>query len=130
MRIPALLTVLVLAAMPTIACDDDDDGEAEADDEADAEDDAGDCEAPDAPRYDDVQIFATCTMCHASTLVGDARNGALASVNFDTAEAAMMAAARGLERVNAGAMPPPASGLSVTRDEIDELERWVLCGTP
>ena len=125
MRRLGLFVAIALAGVPTLACDDDDD----ADDEA-ASEGEGDCDAPDAPRYEDVEIFATCTMCHASTLEGDARNGALASVNFDTAEAAMTSAARGLSRVEAGAMPPPSSGLEVTQAEVDELERWVLCGTP
>jgi uncharacterized membrane protein len=126
MRLTGLFVVLAFAAMPTIACEGDD---ADADDE-ESSDGAGECDAPDAPRYEDVDIFATCTMCHASTLAGDERNGAISSVNFDTAEAAMMSAAQGLSRVSAGAMPPPSSGLEVTQAEVDELERWVLCGTP
>ena len=124
MRSRWVLAVLALAAVPILACDDDDEMHGSS------SDGAGDCEAADAPRFADIEMFATCTMCHASTLEGDARKGAILSVNFDTAEAAMMSAARGLERVDAGAMPPPSSGLSVTQSEIDELERWVLCGTP
>jgi uncharacterized membrane protein len=120
-----LFTLLaVVAATSSIACD----GDEAADEES--SDGAGDCDAPDAPRYADLEIFDTCTMCHASTLEGDARNGALLSVDFDTPAAAMMSAARGLERVEAGAMPPPSSGLEVTQAEIDALERWVVCGTP
>jgi uncharacterized membrane protein len=115
MRTLGLLVVLAL-----VACEGDD-----------AEEDAtDDGECADAPRYEDVEIFATCTMCHASTLVGADRNGALATVNFDTYDDATMSAARGLERVEAGAMPPPASGLSVTQVETDELERWLVCGMP
>lgn len=117
MRTPALLVVLAFALA---ACED-----AESDDDEDTSD-----ECADAPGYADVEIFDTCTMCHASTLVGPARNGALETVNFDTYDAAMMSASRGLERVQAGAMPPPGSGLTVTADETDQLAQWVLCGAP
>jgi uncharacterized membrane protein len=124
MRIRRLLAALALIAAHAAACEDEDDEDAESSEGADH------CDAPDAPGYADVAIFDTCTMCHASTLVGPDRNGALASVNFDTYEAAADAAAPGLERVQAGAMPPPGSGLTVTQAEVDELERWVHCGTP
>ena len=118
MRPLRLLVVLVLAA---VACEGDDAGQ-------DASSDDGEC--VDAPAYEDVEIFATCTMCHASTLVGADRNGALVTVNFDTYDAAMTSASRGLERVQAGAMPPPGSGLSVSQAQTEELERWIVCGTP
>ena len=106
-----------------------------ADDGDEHEDDDGsgggpDCEGDDVPGYADVDIFATCTMCHSSTLMGADRNGALVTVNFDTYAAAMTSAAKAVDRVSAGAMPPPSSGLTVTDAEADELERWVLCGTP
>ena len=69
-------------------------------------------------------------MCHSSTLVGADRDGALPSVNFDTYAAAMASASRGLERVEAGAMPPAGSGLGVSDVEVDVLEQWIVCGTP
>ncbi|HET6582929.1 MAG TPA: hypothetical protein VFG69_05775 [Nannocystaceae bacterium] len=117
-----LLVALALAgALP--ACDDDDGGDMEGSG-------GPDCDGDDVPGYADVDIFATCTMCHSSTLSGPDRNGALVTVNFDTYAAAMASAAKALDRVRAGAMPPPSSGLSVTEAQADELERWVLCDTP
>jgi uncharacterized membrane protein len=123
-------TFVVLAALALVGalpgCDDDDD-------DATQEESSGggpDCEGDDVPGYAEVDIFATCTMCHSSTLMGADRNGALDTVNFDTYAAAMASATKAIERVGAGAMPPPDSGLTVTDAEKDELERWVLCGTP
>ncbi len=113
---------LVVLALAADACEDDDGGD-------DGHGDTSE-ECADAPGYDDVEIFATCTMCHSSTLTGADRNGALATVNFDTYAAAMTSASRGLERVEAGAMPPPSSGLSVSAQESEQLEQWILCGTP
>lgn len=120
MRTPVLLVVLALAVM---GCE-----EAEESDEDAQEDTSGAC--AEAPRYDEVEIFSTCTMCHSSTLVGDERGGALPGVDFDTYAAAMASASRGLERVQAGAMPPPTSGVTVAQGEVDALEEWILCGTP
>lgn len=121
----SMRTLLAVLALALPACDDGDDA-------ADEESSAGgpDCDGDDAPGYADVDIFATCTMCHSSTLMGAARNGALVTVNFDTYAAAKASAAKALDRVGAGAMPPPGSGRTVTESEKDELERWVLCGTP
>ena len=70
-------TLLAVLALALPACDDGDDA-------ADEESSGGgpDCDGDDVPGYADVDIFATCTMCHSSTLMGADRNGALVTVNF------------------------------------------------
>lgn len=79
------------------------------------------------------KVFATnCLFCHSSNLTGSARNGAPASVNWDTYEATLPNATRAIERaVNLMTMPPASSGLPL----LDEEQRtamlaWQNAGFP
>lgn len=113
----SLLTLLSVLHMMGCSGDDDDDAMAEVD-----------CSS-DVPTFAEVS-FAACTGCHASDLSGAARNSAPSSVNFDDYEAARASAARAVDAVQRGAMPPAGSGSTLSDAEKQELYRWGLCGTP
>ncbi|HKP61006.1 MAG TPA: hypothetical protein VJV78_29955 [Polyangiales bacterium] len=85
-----------------------------------------DC-AGNIPTFTQVSAFAKCAHCHASTRVGAERNGAPASVNFDSAAAADASGDAAVNLVRAGAMPPPSSGLSLSQAEREQLYEWVMC---
>jgi len=79
------------------------------------------------PVFEQVSAFDKCANCHASTKLGADRNGAPASVNFDTAAAADAHGDQAVSLVRAGVMPPSASGLSLTQAEREQLYEWVMC---
>jgi uncharacterized membrane protein len=89
-----------------------------------------DCMAAPVPSFAAVSAFQTCVQCHSSTRTGAARQSAPAGINFDTYAEAAMNPELTAHEVDEGAMPPPASGLTLTATEKDELLRWALCGTP
>jgi len=73
-------------------------------------------------------LLATyCTSCHASTLTGYARNGAPASVDFDSYSSAVVWATPARIRVGAGTMPP-SGGLPQAQRDLFAV--WVGNGTP
>ena len=123
---------MLLAQAFALGCPSDDGDDPAQDDGDDEASESGpvDCATADVPTYDEVAIFAKCTMCHSSTLTGDARNGAAVAVNFDTFEAAKASAISGSSLVQSGSMPPMNSGITVTEDEAEELALWAMCGTP
>ena len=86
-----------------------------------------DC-ATAVPRFSDVTAFHKCTPCHASTLVGTARNNAPAAINFDTYLSAETSGSMAMNQVNEGAMPPPYTGVALSEDEKQTLYKWALCG--
>jgi len=81
------------------------------------------------PTYGELTIWPLCTVCHASSLSGSARQGAPANVNFDTYAAAARAASEAVVEVTAGRMPPPGQ-TQPTSDQTTALEQWAQCGTP
>lgn len=89
-----------------------------------------DCETTPAPKFAEMAaVWAKCTSCHASTLMGAARNAAPDGVDFDSHAAAMANAMKAMDRVDAGTMPPAGSP-ELSTDESDQLVRWAACGTP
>jgi hypothetical protein len=82
------------------------------------------------PTYDEVAAFDTCTNCHSSDRMGEARNDAPEEFNFDTYAAAMHEPEEVAHEVFEGAMPPADSGFSLSEEDKQDLYRWALCGTP
>lgn len=66
-----------------------------------------------------------CLNCHSSDLTGGARNGALATVNFDTYTLAAVNADRGNTRAQAGTMPPASFGSQLTDAQKATFQSWV-----
>lgn len=96
-------------------------------DDADAGLPEVDC-STQAVGYGEVAAFQKCVTCHSSNLQGAARKGAEGAVNFDTYEAAKPIAQEAAHKVQDGEMPPPASGVTLTDGEKEQLYRWALCG--
>jgi hypothetical protein len=67
-----------------------------------------------------------CLTCHSST--SENRNGAPATVNFDSYASAYPNAKLANNLVQAGAMPPLSSGLSVSKADHCLVDVWVLQG--
>lgn len=87
-----------------------------------------DCSAA-VPTYAELTIWPLCTVCHASSLTGTARQRAPSNINFDTYAAAAAAATEAAAQVNAGEMPPPGQ-TQPTADQKTALYRWASCGQP
>jgi len=114
----ALPTAVLMAAMfgTLIGCgSDDDDGDPQVS-----------C-AGTIPTYAEVEAFGKCTTCHSSALTGPARSSAPADVNFDTEAGAESHDDEIAHQVTEGAMPPPASNITLTASEKDELLKWAVC---
>jgi hypothetical protein len=79
------------------------------------------------PGYAQVAAFNTCVMCHAASRAAAARHSAPPSVNFDSEAAALNYANEAVTMVMAGAMPPRASGLTLTNAEKQQLYTWAMC---
>lgn len=93
---------------------------------------AGDCASlKSVPTFSEAQvgIFSHCVVCHSSSLSGAARHDALATVNFDTYDAAVSALQLALPAVKGRTMPPPR-GEGITNTDRNQLYEWALCGTP
>jgi hypothetical protein len=86
-----------------------------------------DCAAT-APKFQEVTAFGKCVHCHASSKTGAQRNGAPPAVNFETQAVAEPSAQGAVNMVKAGAMPPAASGLTLTDAEKTTLYAWAMCG--
>jgi uncharacterized membrane protein len=72
-------------------------------------------------------IFAQhCTRCHSLAKAGGDRNGAPASVNFDSFAEAAKSAELALARAQNGIMPP--SGSKVPPAELQTLGCWISQG--
>ncbi len=135
MKSSSCLLVLLLAT--AIACGDDHDDEAEAgasghphgDGDGDG-DLPEECEGEDVPTFDEVAAFDKCVMCHSSELSGSDRNNAPDDHNFDTHEGATEHLGHVAEQVEEGAMPPPASGITISAAEREALLLWANCGAP
>ncbi|MGB8295113.1 MAG: hypothetical protein WCG85_06775 [Polyangia bacterium] len=69
-----------------------------------------------------------CLTCHSTT--SENRNGAPATVNFDSYAAALPYATLANNLVQAGAMPPLRSGLSVSKADHCLMDVWVQQGAP
>ncbi|HEU5073061.1 MAG TPA: hypothetical protein VFU02_02795 [Polyangiaceae bacterium] len=121
------LTSVVLAALALIlaGCGGED---------AEGSSDGGeleiDCDTESIATYPEVRAFDVCTNCHAQDREGLDRNGAPPTLNFDSYDGAAEAAARIVDQVSMGNMPPPNSGFSLSAEEQDELYVWASCGTP
>lgn len=89
-----------------------------------------DCDSETVATYSEVRAFDVCTNCHSSDREGLDRNGAPPGLNFDSHDGAAEAAARIVDQVSMGHMPPPSSGFSLSTEEKDELYVWAGCGTP
>lgn len=79
------------------------------------------------------QVFEPiCMNCHDSSKTGGDRNGAPASVNWDTYAAATTGDQpnHGNNRAQAGTMPPASSGLSLTQAQKDLFQQWIDDGWP
>ena len=114
----------LLLAVALTACGSEDDEE-EGDDLPEV-----DCTG-EIPTFDEVTAFEeVCTNCHSTSLSGDDRNGAPASINWDDYASAKANAEHGVEEVFEGEMPPESSGETLTDDEKEELYTWALCGKP
>ena len=88
-----------------------------------------DCGSVTVVPFTQVTLLSeTCTGCHSSTLAGEARGGAPASINFDTYDSAKASAESAVAAVYNGSMPPGGSDLPT--DQKDQLYAWGLCGTP
>jgi mono/diheme cytochrome c family protein len=70
-------------------------------------------------------FYQSCTACHASTLIGAARNSAPVGVDYDSYTAAVANATRGNIRIQAGTMPP-AGPLSATQKAL--VQAWINDG--
>jgi uncharacterized membrane protein len=82
------------------------------------------------PTYAKVEALTTCASCHSSKLSGAQRHDAPTDINFDTYEAAKVAAQKAASEVNTNSMPPADSKLTLSQTAKEELYRWGLCGTP
>jgi uncharacterized membrane protein len=83
------------------------------------------------PKFSDVQAFqAVCTHCHSSGNSGAARNEAPIDINFDQYASASAHARQAAIEVNAGAMPPSSSNLTLTEVQKTTLFNWAMCGAP
>jgi mono/diheme cytochrome c family protein len=81
----------------------------------------------DIPQFADVAALQKCSTCHSSQRNGSARNGAPASVNYDTESAARSKADDAASEVNGGDMPPKGSGVTLSDAEKQALYKWALC---
>jgi uncharacterized membrane protein len=81
----------------------------------------------DTPSYDEVAVFNVCVHCHSSANTGTARNSAPAAINFDTEASAQTHAAEAVHVVMLGAMPPRATGITLTDEEKQQLYQWAMC---
>lgn len=79
------------------------------------------------PAYEDVAAFDKCVTCHDSMKAAGQRKNAPASVNFDTQVGAEAHALAAVQMVKAGAMPPGASGLTLSAAEKQQLYTWAMC---
>ncbi len=124
----SLMALAMVLMLP--ACGSSDEGEEEV------EVPLVDCSSVTAiPKYSELTVFAeVCTNCHTSQKTGMDRNGAPATINFDTYEAAKANASKAMEELFEGAngaMPPPTSTVRhATTEERDAANAWAQCGTP
>lgn len=119
----AFVLVLSMSPLTLAACSDDGEGsEAGAVPEVD-------CAATPAPKYSEMAtVWAKCTNCHATSLVGAAaRSSAPEGYNYDNADVAKATIEEAMFEVAEGSMP---LGGSMTEAEKDQLYRWGQCGTP
>jgi hypothetical protein len=72
-------------------------------------------------------FIRNCLICHSTT--SEERSGAPATVNFDSYAAALPNARLANNLVQAGAMPPSTSGLSVSKDDRCLMDAWGQQGT-
>jgi uncharacterized membrane protein len=117
MRTLSVLTALLALTCVSISCGGDDEDE-----------ELPDVECPTTPvKYEEVTAFTKCATCHSSTKMGAARAEAPTDINFDTEAAAKAHAMKAASEVNEGAMPPKATGITLTDAEKDTLYKWALC---
>lgn len=117
-----LLFVLSLFSLGLAACADDGSG-SEAGEIPEV-----DCTMTPALKYSEMSaVWAKCTACHSSAVMGAARGGAPVAINYDTYDAAKAQATPAAAEVAEGAMPP---GGGLTEDEKQQIYAWAQCGTP
>ncbi|HEX7671186.1 MAG TPA: hypothetical protein VF395_16445 [Polyangiaceae bacterium] len=95
---------------------------------------AGDCASlKSVPTFREARagVFSHCVGCHSSSLSGDARQMAPATINFDTYESAKnsLVLARPVQIVKGRYMPPPR-GEGITNTDRNQLYEWARCGSP
>lgn len=116
MRTLSVLTAVLALSVVTVGCGGGDD------------DDLPDVDCTTVPKYAEVTAFNKCSTCHASSKTGAARADAPMNINFDTEALAQQYAMKAASEVNEGAMPPKATGITLTAEEKDKLFKWALCG--
>lgn len=121
----AFVLALSMSTFSLVGCGDSGEGE-----EAGAVPEV-DCAAKPVPKYTEMAtVWAKCTTCHSSGLVGPAaRSSAPDAYNYDTYAAAKATIDTAMAEVYEGAMPLAGSP-DLTADEEDILYRWGQCGTP
>jgi uncharacterized membrane protein len=135
-------TFFALAALSAFACRPESDGDMQLPYDSQVDTDAQVSNSVDAgmapqhpskspcstpPTFDQVAAFDKCVMCHAATRSGAQRAAAPADINFDSEAAAASRAARAAYVVMAGFMPPRESGLTLTKEERQQLYDWAMC---
>lgn len=89
----------------------------------------------DAPTFtNDIRPIAQqkCVQCHSQTLVGDARNGAPAGLDFDTYETTQPNIQAFADAISSGREPPMGLDppVATSAAERDTVSRWRLCSFP
>lgn len=75
--------------------------------------------------------FSKCTNCHATVLVGAARNAAPVGVDYDVYEVAKQQAMRPVFKQRLlDFAEPPIGYPTITQAERDDLVEWADCGAP
>jgi len=120
MTLRTLSLALLLSAPLLPACDSGDGDEG-------GEGPNVDCGAVTPPKFAEVSAFAKCTSCHSSTLTGAARANAPVGINYDNYAEAKANAAKGMDEVFEGSMPP---GGGMSEAEKTQIYNWASCDTP
>lgn len=126
MKSPGWWSVLrLLGSVGLLGCSSDNDGDGGGTAGGGADLPAIECDG-DSPAYEEVALFGTCVLCHASTrAAGLARSTAPVGVDFDSEAAAQESAIKAVEQVYQGTMPP--AGEPPTEAEKAALYEWALC---
>ncbi len=88
----------------------------------------------DAPTFSrDIRptiVEEKCIQCHSSSLVGSARAGAPADLNFDTFESTQASLEVFADAISSGREPPMGLNppILTTAEERDRVSKWRMCG--
>jgi len=122
MTLRTLSLALLLSAPLLPACDSGDGDEG-------GEGPNVDCNSVTPPKYSEITAWDKCVTCHSSTLTGAARANAPAAINYDTYDGAKANAAKAIDEVYEGAMPPAGSP-PLSDAEKTQIYNWASCDTP